>query len=100
MVIKISQAVHAEIIPTVELLTYPAVTAPPMPTWEAFGVGNSQDGPPAGSPCSAAADGDESRCEALREEELGRSFEKGRERGLQEGRAMEREAMAAALKAR
>ncbi len=84
--------------PAFEPFSYPVVAAPPAPAWEAYGVENSE---PAGTRAAqAAVDLDESRSEAARADELRRCLEQARERGFQEGRALERESVAALIKAR
>jgi flagellar assembly protein FliH len=86
----------------IEIFTYPATTEPPMPSWELWsdveiGTKESDD---VGSSGSRKADWlSETRgtaaWEARLAEEERRSFEAGRELGIQEGRAAEREAQAA-----
>jgi len=87
--------------PGFEVFAYPAVSTLPMPSWEAFanlasagGGGDDQDtmrGPD--------AEKDRAAREAQVAEQIRRSFETGRERGFQEGRAAEQEAHAASGKA-
>ncbi len=84
--------------PTFEPFAYPAVAAPPMPRWDAFGVENC--GPAETCVANAAVDLDERGSESARADELRRCLEQARERGFQEGRALERESMAALIKAR
>ncbi len=91
---------------TVELFEYEAINETLVPTWEAFNLGVIHD-------CDACGDDDlaltvrpesqprvgnttsEANSDALKS-----SFENGRIRGLEEGRAAERELAAAILKAR
>src|SRR5881275_2640061 len=86
----------------VEPFPYPSVPAPPVPSWEAFGgYGLSECGadfnqepelrtePPKG-PAANEAHADEVR----------RSFELGRERGVQEAGAAERSASAESMRVR
>src|SRR5689334_16279056 len=89
---------NAATSPTFEPFAYPVVAAPPAPAWEAYGVENS--GPAGTRAAQAAVDLDESRSEAARADELRRCLEQARERGFQEGRALERESVAALIKAR
>lgn len=90
-----------------EAFDYPEVPGPPLPSWEAFGSGEpvlfgagaSKAGP------RAVNDAAQERLsnaafEARLAEEVQRAFEAGRERGTLEGRAGEREALAAGVKAR
>jgi flagellar assembly protein FliH len=90
-----------------EMFNYPAVAAPPMPSWEAFGssesvaFGHEASQPVFRGTCDAAEDKRSNAAfEARLAEEVRRAFEAGRERGLHEGRAAEREAWAANAKAK
>jgi len=88
--------------PGFEVFAYPAVAAPPMPSWEAFaslvsaGDGAEVPGAVAGPEAEVH---DQAAREAHLADQLRRSFETGRERGFQEGRAAEQEAQAASGKA-
>ena len=84
-----------------ELFAYPNVAPLPTPAWDAFGAQGTEEAPaPTSSIESAPVGPDKDQSEALRAEELQRSFEQGRERGFHEGLAIEREAQAAAIKTR
>jgi flagellar assembly protein FliH len=85
-----------------EVFAYPAVAACPMPSWEAFS--NLASAGDAGEVPAAAAgpeteENDRVAREAQLAEQMRRGFEAGRERGFEEGRAAEREALAASAKA-
>lgn len=90
---------------TVEIFDYSPVAGPPMPSWEAFGFGavtefggvgdeNQAVRTPAGNETPARSEAEETHAEALK-----KSFESGRIRGLEEGRAAERESATAVAKA-
>jgi len=81
-----------------EPFAYPDASAPQMPAWEAFGI--SDEATSCDDVATANGDSDEDRSEALRGEEVRRSFERGRELGFEEGGAVERESLGAAIKAR
>ena len=90
----------------VELFDYPPVAGPPMPSWEGFGFdaitncsAEPDDTAPIGTP-SESRTPPQCVAEEVHKEELKQSFENGRVRGLEEGRAAEREAAAAMAKAR
>jgi flagellar assembly protein FliH len=95
-------APQARTSPRNEVLGYPAVAAPPMPSWEAFSslasTGSLGD-VPADAPEAEAERTDLGAREAELADQIRRSFETGRERGFQEGRAAEQEAHAASRKA-
>ncbi len=95
-----SQPGHAGMSPALELFAYPNVAPPPLPAWDAFGAQGTEAPAPTGSIATAPADPDDHLSEALWAEELHRSFEQGRVRGFGEGRALERETLAAAIKTR
>jgi len=88
--------------PGFEVFAYPAVAAAPMPSWEAFASlasareGGEVEGKTTGSESDEA---DRAAREAQLAEQIRQSFETGRERGFQEGRAAEQNAQAASAKA-
>jgi flagellar biosynthesis/type III secretory pathway protein FliH len=93
--------------PGFEVYDYPASPDPPMPSWEAWGgikIVDSASGIPVRQEREAPGLGSEeirhAACEQRLDEEVRRSFEAGRERGSQEGRALEREAQASFLLAK
>lgn len=90
---------------TVELFDYPAIADPPMPSWEAFEFDAIADGSVEPEDNAAIESPAENKTPLKRvaddvdAEELKKGFESGRMRGLEEGRAAEREATAAMAKA-
>jgi len=88
-----------------EVFEYPAVAAPPLPSWEAFGsagicvcAANRQ------GEISVEATGEHQALDGkatseAHSEELRRRFEAGRDQGIAEGRAAERQASAALVTA-
>jgi len=84
----------------IEVFTYPATPAPPMPSWEIWGgtgMGANGNADLAASASPSTTPGAEKSRQAAEErlaEEARRSFEAGRECGIHEGRAAEREALA------
>ena len=90
----------------VEVFNYPATAEPRAPSWESWGLeeiaergeeigGGNRDGAGRKTEANGSAGSD-----ARMAEELRRSFEAGRERGFQEGRAAELQAQAAHADAR
>ncbi len=84
-----------------EAFSYPVAPEPPASSWAAWGITTVKENGVAQTP--AAAGGGEPQavmdhrgCEKRLAEEVRSSFEAGRERGVQEGRAAEREAQGAA----
>ena len=96
-----------ENVPVFEVFDYPAVPGPPLPSWEAFG---SSEPVAFGSGASMTRprlvhDAEEERrlnaaFEARLAEEVRRAFETGKERGFEEGRAAERDALADGARAK
>src|SRR3954452_15267861 len=88
--------------PIFEVFVYPAVATGPILSWEAFaslasaGNGGEVQGKTTGSESDEA---DRAAREAQLAEQIRSSFETGRERGFQEGRAAEQEVQAASGKA-
>lgn len=85
--------------PEVEAFQYPAVGAATSISWEAFGgaiMTESAEQLHPGTPETRQAS--EAPASEVHAEELRRSFESGRERGFEEGRAAEREACAELIK--
>lgn len=83
----------------VERFDYPALAEVPEVSWEAFGIpapGDS-DGP---FEDQGTAEADPAKSNEAQADEVRRSFASGRERGFEEGRAAEREACTAQMKAR
>jgi flagellar assembly protein FliH len=83
------------------VFSYPSGQEPPGPSWEAWGIAaleeaKAESSAEAGNEGREARTRDHSECERQRLEEGRRSFDAGRERGMHEGRAAEREAQAAA----
>ena len=88
-----------------EVFEYPAVAGPALPSWEAFGAtgicvyaANGQGEisfEPAGAPQAL----DDRAASEAHSEELLRRFEAGRDQGIREGRAAEREASTALVTA-
>jgi flagellar biosynthesis/type III secretory pathway protein FliH len=87
----------------VETFSYSPVAAPPLLSWEAFGV-QASDGSAEGEDATYGkvdeCAKDRAASEELRADELKRSFEQGRAQGFDEGRATEHEALAATVKAK
>lgn len=84
-----------------EMFDYPEVPGPPPPSWEAFGSSEPiENGGGAGQLLSQPVHNAEERqrlneaFEARLAEEVRHALERGRERGFQEGRIAEREALA------
>lgn len=96
-----------ENVPVFEVFDYPAVPGPPLPSWEAFG---SSEPVAFGSGASMTRprlvhDAEEERrlnaaFEARLAEEVRNAFETGKERGFEEGRTAERDALADGARAK
>lgn len=99
---RTAQGMGTGTLPGFEVFSYPAVAAAPVPSWEAFASLATADCAKAVPGQMSGPGGDEGERlerEARLAEDVRRSFEAGRERGVQEGRAAEREALAANGKA-
>lgn len=101
MLKPISQIDRGGKSPAVELFAYSPVAVPVLPSWEEFGI--TLD--PRGTIATGAVNQDEAqnRCESWQAQldaERRRSFELGRERGFQEGRTAERDALSDELETR
>ena len=90
-----------------EVYLYPPTAVPPMPSWEAFGgcetldAGNGHIGASDRHAMKPAADeSGRTTNEASLADQARQSFEAGRTQGFEQGRAAEREALAASLKAK
>ncbi len=80
----------------VEVFQYPAGPEPPFPPWDGFPAGGTHGPPGSGASGEGHEEGLPVQFERKMAEESRRSFEAGRERGLQEGHQAERMAQAAA----
>jgi flagellar assembly protein FliH len=88
-------------ITEIEDFHYPAVGAPPSISWEAFADTAMSEGGTTSEEHGAPATPETNQAAAIEAHatELRHSFESGRERGIEEGRAAEREVCAALMKA-
>lgn len=88
-----------------QVFEYPAVPAPPLPSWEAFGPGGirmyaaNRQGEMSVEAAGAPQAIDARVASEAHSEELRRRFEEGRDQGIREGRAAEREASTALMTA-
>lgn len=79
----------------IEVFEYPAGPEPPL-TWEGLAEAVAFRAGASPGPATAPANGPSAQSEERLTEEVRRSFEAGRARGIEEGRAAEREAQLAA----
>lgn len=102
-----AEKLRDETVTDFEIFRYPPTAAPPMPSWDAFGISpaageeNRNSIAPVGAQRDSAVGGSSQvACDARLADENRRSFQAGREQGFQEGRAAEREAIASSVKAK
>lgn len=82
-----------------QLFAYPAVAGPALPSWDAFGI-QMEEGVPFGNRTPEEPGERNPTWQAQLAAERRLSFEQGRERGFEEGRTAERQALATELEAK